>query len=230
MHPHWHEDDRAWQFAGRAGMGGGWGRRGPGGPRGFGGGAFRVGKMLADGDLRVIVLALLADGPRHGYDIIKALEEKSSGIYSPSPGVVYPTLTYLEEVGYVSATTEGNKKVYAITDTGRAHLAENRELADLALENIERFGRKMAQAREWWEGQRTRHDHKRDGRREGKGDRDIPGVIDEVNEARRDLKAALAERLEDAAEEVQRRIAKAMRDAAEAIRKTGKNNDDVIDL
>jgi DNA-binding PadR family transcriptional regulator len=229
MHPHWHEDGRAWQFAGRAGMGGGWGRRGPGGRGGFGGGAFRVGKMLADGDLRVIVLALLADGPRHGYDIIKALEEKSSGIYTPSPGVVYPTLTYLEEVGYVSASSEGNKKVYAITDSGRAHLAENRELADLALENIERFGRKMAQAREWWEGQRTRHDHKRDGRRESRGDRDIPGVIDEVNEARRDLKAAIAERLEDAAEEVQRRVAKAMRDAADAIRKAGKN-DDVIDL
>jgi DNA-binding PadR family transcriptional regulator len=181
----------------------------------------------------VIVLALLADGPRHGYDIIKALEERSSGIYSPSPGVVYPTLTYLEEVGYVSASAEGNKKVYAITDAGRAHLAENRELADLALENIERFGRKMAQAREWWESQRTRHDHKRDrrdGRREDRGDRDIPGVIDEVNEARRDLKAAIAERLEDAAEEVQRRIAKAMRDAAEAIRKAGGKNDDVIDL
>src|SRR5262249_28874535 len=64
------------------------------------GATMRGGKMLADGDLRLIVLVLLEDGPRHGYDIIKALEEKSSGIYSPSPGVVYPTLTYLEEAGY----------------------------------------------------------------------------------------------------------------------------------
>ena len=228
MHTHWN-DNRDWNFAGRGGpFGGGWGGGRGRGRGGFGGGAFRVGKMLADGDLRIIVLALLEGGPRHGYDIIKALEEKSSGIYSPSPGVVYPTLTYLEEVGYVSASTEGNKKVYAITDSGRAHLAENRELADLALENIERFGRKMAQAREWWESQRDRHDHKRDGKR---GDRDIPGVIDEVNEARRELKAAIAEKLEDAAEEVQRRVAKAMRDAAEAIRNAGKSkDDDVIDL
>ena len=112
------------------------------GGRGFGGGAFRVGKMLADGDLRLIVLALLADGPRHGYDIIKALEEHSSGIYSPSPGVVYPTLTFLEEAGYVTATSEGNKRVYTITDTGRAHLDENRELADMALAGIEKFGRR----------------------------------------------------------------------------------------
>src|ERR1700694_5495527 len=102
MHHHWNHGERvAWSFGGRGGAGmGGWGRRGRSG-RGFGGGAFRVGKMLADGDLRVIVLALLVEAPRHGYDIIKALEEKSSGIYSPSPGVVYPTLTYLEEVGYV---------------------------------------------------------------------------------------------------------------------------------
>ena len=81
--------------------------------------ALRGGKMLADGDLRLIVLALLDEGPRHGYDIIKALEEKSGGLYSPSPGVVYPTLTYLEEAGYATASTDGNKRVYTITDAGR---------------------------------------------------------------------------------------------------------------
>lgn len=225
MHPHWSQDQgRTWNFGGRGGPHMGWGRGGRGGGRGFGGGAFRVGKMLADGDLRVVILALLADGPRHGYDIIKALEEKSSGIYSPSPGVVYPTLTYLEEVGYVSAASEGNKKVYSITDTGRAHLAENRDLADMVLDGIDKFGRRMAQAKAWWEGER--HDGK------GRGDRDIPGVIDEVNEARRDLKSAIAEGLENAAEEIQRRIAKSLRDAAEAIRKAGGKGkaDDVIDL
>jgi DNA-binding PadR family transcriptional regulator len=225
MHRHWNHDERvAWHFDGRGGGPGmGWGRGGRGGGRGFGGGAFRVGKMLADGDLRVVVLALLSDGPRHGYDIIKALEEKSSGIYSPSPGVVYPTLTYLEEVGYVSATSEGNKRVYAITDTGRAHLEENRELADMALEGIEKFGRRMAQAKAWWEGERKGG---------GKKDRDIPGVIDEVNDARRDLKEAIAEKLEDAAEDVQRRIARALRDAATAIRSIGGKGkpDDIIDL
>ena len=178
--------------------------------------------MLADGDLRLIVLALLEEGPRHGYDIIKALEEKSSGVYSPSPGVVYPTLTYLEEIGYVTATADGNKKVYAITDTGRAYLAENRELADMVLEGLDRFGRKMAQAKAWWEGER-------DGRKERKErDRDIPGVVDEVNDARRELKSSIAEALQDASEDIQRRIAKAMRDAAAAIRKATKS--DVIDL
>ena len=229
MRHHHRPDEAGWNF-GRRGFGTFGQGAGPFGPnfagrggRGWGGGAFRVGKMLADGDLRVVVLALLVDSPRHGYDIIKALEEKSSGIYSPSPGVVYPTLTYLEEVGYVSATSEGNKRVYAITDTGRAHLEENRELADMVLDGIEKFGHRMAQAKAWWEGDR----HGGKGR-----DRDIPGVIDEVNEARRDLKAAIAEKLEDAAEEVQRRVAKALRDAADAIRKAGGKGkpDDVIDL
>ncbi len=154
-HHHFDREERAyWHFAGRRGGPEDWGRGPRGGRGGWGGGAFRVGKMLADGDLRLIVLALLEEGPRHGYEIIKALEEKSSGIYSPSPGVVYPTLTYLEEVGYATAIAEGAKKVYSITDAGRAHLKQNREVADLALSGIEKFGRKMAQARTWWEGQR----------------------------------------------------------------------------
>jgi DNA-binding PadR family transcriptional regulator len=221
-HRDFHHDQRAyWHFAGRGGPGG-W-ERGPRGPRGGwgGGGAFRVGKMLADGDLRLIVLALLSEAPRHGYDIIKALEEKSSGIYSPSPGVVYPTLTYLEEVGYAVASSEGTKKVYTITEAGRAHLAENRELADMALDGIEKFGRKMAKARAWWEGQ---------WRGRQAPDRDIPGVIDAVNEARRELKAAIAGKLEDASEDVQRRLADILSKAAAAIRDLGpdaKSKDDI---
>ena len=225
MHPNCHHDrSENWQFSGAGrGPGMGWGRHGGRGGRGFGGGfgggAFRVGKMLADGDLRVVVLALLTDTPRHGYDIIKALEERSHGVYSPSPGVVYPTLTYLEEIGYVTATADGNKKVYAITDTGRAYLAENRELADMVLEGLDRFGRKMAQAKAWWDGEKQ-------GRKER--DRDIPGVVEEVNEARRDLKSAIAEALQEASEGVQQRIARAMKDAAAAIRKATRN--DTIDL
>src|SRR6185295_20142237 len=104
MHHQWNHERGSWFMGGRgSGYGHGWGRGFRGG-RGWGGGAWRVGKMLADGDLRVIVLALLEDSPRHGYDIIKALEERSHGIYSPSPGVVYPTLTFLEEAGYAAAT------------------------------------------------------------------------------------------------------------------------------
>lgn len=169
------------------------------------GGPFRGGKLIADGDLRLIVLALLAEQPRHGYDVIKALEERSRGAYSPSPGVVYPTLTYLEEAGYASASAEGNKKVYAITEGGKEHLEENRDIADMILSGMAEFGEKMARARAWY----YRH--------EDAANSDIPGVLPEVNEARRMLKAAIAEKL-DASEDEQRRMAKALRDAAAAIR------------
>ena len=81
----------------------------------------RARRMLAQGDLRLIALALIAEAPRHGYEIIKLLEEKTGDWYSPSPGIVYPTLTYLEEAGYVTASAEGSKKLYTITDEGRAY-------------------------------------------------------------------------------------------------------------
>lgn len=221
-HPFDHDERAYWHFAGRRGGPENWGR-GSRGRGGWGGGAFRVGKMLADGDLRLIVLALLDEGPRHGYEIIKAIEEKSSGIYSPSPGVVYPTLTYLEEVGYATASAEGSKKVYSITDTGRRHLADNRDVADMAMSGMEKFGKKMAQARAWWEGQRRGE--------EPQPDRDIPGVIDEVNDARRALKAAMAEKL-DAPEDEQRRMAEILSKAADDIRKLAatKTPHDDIDL
>ena len=74
-----------------------------------GGPGMRAARMIASGDLQLIILALLSDKPRHGYEIIKAIEEHSSGIYTPSPGVVYPALTYLEEMGYASSEPEGTK-------------------------------------------------------------------------------------------------------------------------
>jgi len=63
--------------------------------------------MLAQGDLKLLALALIAEQPRHGYELIKLIEEKTSGCYSPSPGIIYPTLTFLEEAGYVTAESEG---------------------------------------------------------------------------------------------------------------------------
>ncbi|MBW8909738.1 MAG: PadR family transcriptional regulator, partial [Mesorhizobium sp.] len=105
----------AGKFGGRGGGFGPFGHGGRGGGRGGPGDFFRAGRMLADGDLKLITLSLLAEAPRHGYDIIKALEERTSGIYSPSPGVVYPTLTFLEEAGYAVSSSEGNKKVFSIT-------------------------------------------------------------------------------------------------------------------
>src|ERR1700687_1639575 len=83
------------------------------------GGPFGGGRMFDQGHLKFVILQLLDEKPRHGYEIIKELEERSGGRYSPSPGTVYPTLTLLEEMGYATATLEeGGKKVYAITESG----------------------------------------------------------------------------------------------------------------
>jgi len=119
-----------------------------GGRHGMGGGdMIRAGRMLATGDLRLIALALIAEQPRHGYEIIKVLEEKTEGWYSPSPGIVYPTLTFLEEAGYVTAQVEGAKKLYTITEEGRANLAENRDFVDAVLERLAAVGRKIGRMR-----------------------------------------------------------------------------------
>src|ERR687888_557072 len=122
----------------------GWGGRHG---RGGGGDMIRAGRMLAQGDLRLIALALIAEQPRHGYEIIKVLEEKTAGWYSPSPGIVYPTLTYLEEAGYVTAQAEGAKKLYTITDEGRAHLDDNRDFVDAVLERLAAIGEKVTRWR-----------------------------------------------------------------------------------
>lgn len=82
-------------------------------------------RLFDHGDLRFILLGMIADKPAHGYDLIKALGEKMGGGYSPSPGVIYPTLTMLEEQGYAAATSEDGKKLYAATDAGRAFLQDN---------------------------------------------------------------------------------------------------------
>jgi DNA-binding PadR family transcriptional regulator len=110
-----------------------------------GGEMMRAGRMLAQGDLKLIALALIAEQPRHGYDIIKMIEEKTAGFYAPSPGVVYPTLTFLEETGHVIAQPEGAKKLYFVTDEGREHLAANRALADAVFDRLAAFGEMMRQ-------------------------------------------------------------------------------------
>jgi DNA-binding PadR family transcriptional regulator len=104
-------------------------------------GSFRGGRFWGHGDLKLVILALLEEKPRHGYDIIKALEEKSGGMYQPSAGTIYPTLTLLEEMGFARGTTDdGGKKVYEITDAGRQHLAENRPTLDDIFSRIARTG------------------------------------------------------------------------------------------
>ena len=107
----------------------------------------RAGRMLAQGDLRLLALALIAEQPRHGYEIIKVLEEKTEGWYAPSPGIVYPTLTYLEEAGYVTAQADGAKRLYTITGEGRAYLESNRAFVDAVLERLDAVGERMRSRR-----------------------------------------------------------------------------------
>jgi DNA-binding PadR family transcriptional regulator len=133
----------------RGHFGPGFGRGGRHGMKGDLGGSdfMRARRMLAQGDLRLIALALIAEQPRHGYEIIKVLEDKTAGWYSPSPGIVYPTLTYLEEAGYVIAQAEGAKKLFSITPEGRAHLAENRDFVDAVLDRFAAVGEKISRMR-----------------------------------------------------------------------------------
>jgi DNA-binding PadR family transcriptional regulator len=167
----------------------------------LGGRGFGMGRKLASADLQLLILKLLADKPRHGYEIIKALEERSKGFYAPSPGMVYPALTYLEEIGHATVETEGTRKLYRITEAGGRHLEEHRAAAEALFAQFERVGERM------------RSD-----------DAGVEEAIDEqerhgskpLMRARRELNAALAEKWSSSPEE-QERIAEILRRAAEEI-------------
>src|SRR4030042_7192386 len=90
----------------------------------------RRGASFQKGDLKYVILDLLKDKPRHGYDIIRELEKLSYGLYKPSPGVIYPTLQMLEEMGYASSTEQEGKRVYSITEEGRKFLENQSNIAD----------------------------------------------------------------------------------------------------
>ena len=107
-------------------------RRGAGHGRGRWGGPRGGGRLLGHGDLRLLLLVLIGERPRHGYDLIRAIEERFAGAYTPSPGAVYPLLTLLEEQDLIRATPEGAKKLYAATPEGEAYLREN----DAAVQGI----------------------------------------------------------------------------------------------
>lgn len=110
---------------------------GRGGPRGR--------RMFDSGELRLVLLKLIADEPRHGYDLIRQVEELTGGAYAPSPGVVYPTLTLLDDMGLIEARqAEGAKKLFAVTDTGTAHLAENAELVEALMARLADVGAERA--------------------------------------------------------------------------------------
>lgn len=204
----------------------GGGHRGRGGFGGFGDfgdgeGGMPRGRKFSSDDLQLLLIALLAEEPRHGYELIKALQVRSNGFYSPSPGMVYPALTYLEELGYATVELEGNRKRYSLADTGRAHLDANRERADLMLAMLTHFARKMDSVRRAFAGEEASErgeqgsdrgdargygrDEDRDQGRDQERDRGgddhwLPEFVD----ARRALKRALLLRSDASAAEQQR--------------------------
>ena len=93
--------------------------------------------MFDHGELRLVVLALIAEQPRHGYEIIKEIEDRLAGTYTPSPGVIYPTLTMLEELGHATVTESNGKKLYTITESGTAYLEANKAAVDNALQRMQ---------------------------------------------------------------------------------------------
>jgi DNA-binding PadR family transcriptional regulator len=130
-----------WGWARRGGAGGPpWMRGGP-----FGGGPFSGGprmRMFAQGDLRLLLLALIADKPSHGYDLIRTIEARFGGNYAPSPGTIYPTLTLLEEQELIAATNEsGGKKSYTATPTGLKFLEENAAQVEALMARIDVMAR-----------------------------------------------------------------------------------------
>src|SRR5690349_24648729 len=169
---------------------------------------FRAGRKLGSDDLQLVILALLEEKPRHGYEIIKALEERSGGFYSPSPGMVYPALTYLEEIGYAVVEAEGIKKLYEITDEGRAYLEQNRRLVDAIFAQLAWVGAKMEHVRRVFAG---------DDSRAGEPDYGARGWSAELSEARRSLRSALGN-LAGASAAEQRRVAAILERAAREIR------------
>jgi DNA-binding PadR family transcriptional regulator len=104
--------------------------------------------MFDNGHLRLVILQLIADKPSYGYEIMKAIEEKLSGGYAPSPGVVYPTLTLLEEEGFATVTSaEGNKKLYAATEQGKELLKANRVVLKAIFGRMQEAGKAFGRGR-----------------------------------------------------------------------------------
>ena len=107
------------------------------GPRAWGwSGRRRRRQWFESGDMKYVILKLLHDKPRHGYEVMKELEERMHGCYSPSPGTVYPTLQWLEDEGLVTARDVDGKKVYEVTDAGRQFLQEHRDVVDDIFERV----------------------------------------------------------------------------------------------
>lgn len=204
VHELWHAIGR-----GRHRHGGGgpfWGGRGD---RGFGDDdSFTRGRKFTGEDLQLMLLALIAEEARHGYELIKAIETRSNGFYAPSPGMVYPALTYLEEIGFVTVEQTGNRKRYEIAEAGREHLAANRDQVDMILAKLSYVAHKMESIRRAYAAEQDD-----DGGAFGRdGDRWHP----KLRQARYALKLALLRRI-DADEQEQQRVAEILLRAAAEI-------------
>lgn len=183
-----------------------------GGPGGFGGDGdgFPRGRKFSSDDLQLLLLSMIDAQPSHGYELIKALETRSNGFYSPSPGMVYPALTYLEELGYVTVQLEGNRKRYELADAGRDYLAANRDRVELMLARLTHIARKMDSVRRAFAGEEP-------------ADISEGGWLPELNEARRTLKNAMLRR-DNAPADEQRRIAAILMRAAREIEGQSEGN------
>jgi DNA-binding PadR family transcriptional regulator len=185
---------------------GGFGFGPRGGGRGFvGGGGVPGGRKLSSADLQLVVLALLEQRPAHGYELIRTLEETSNGFYTPSPGVIYPALTYLEEIGHAAVEPDGNRKLYRITDAGLSHLDANRTAAQTMLDALSRIGERMEQVREAFAGL----------------DALDPRAADDLHRARHALKHALMSTRDSTPDEARRITAILDRATAEILGRAG---------
>jgi DNA-binding PadR family transcriptional regulator len=199
FHDHDHKLRHKLHAIGRRG-GRHWGHGNGSGFWGFGDGGVPGARKLSSADLQLVILALLGEQPAHGYELIKAIEDRSRGFYTPSPGVIYPALTYLEEIGHAAVEQQGNRKLYSLTDAGREHLNANRANAEAILDALSRIGGRMDDVREAFAGL---------------GDID-PSASDELHKARRAIKHAVA-RHEGRSPEETRRIAEILRRATAEI-------------
>ncbi len=175
---------------------------------GRGGAEWTRGRKVGADDLQLLLLSLLEQHPSHGYELIKALSTLSNSYYTPSPGMVYPALTYLEELGQATVEREGSKKRYHLAPDGLARLQAHREHVDLLLEKLRHIGRKMEWMRQVWSGE---------PRQTGPQGEDLAtGWVQEYVDAHKALRQALL-KTSSAAPAEQRRVADILRQAVQAI-------------
>lgn len=174
-----------------------------GGRGGYGRHGLHSGRKLSSSELQLLLMLLLKQQPSHGYELIKSLEERTVSFYVPSPGMVYPALTYLEEIGYAAVEAQGNKKLYQLTAEGAGYLRQNQADAEAILADLERVGAQMSKARQEFE--------------ESVDDGELPETLET---ARRALRRAQRERAPYTLDEA-KRIAAILENAATQIREVG---------